>query len=176
MIKKEKTINSKLIYDGKLLKFYVDDVIAQSDEKAIREHVKHPGGVCILAFIDNKIIMEKQYRYPYDEIIYELPAGKLEKNEDPIVSAKRELEEETGYRANSVTSYGYIYPTVGYTNEVIHLFVAKDLVKTETHFDRDEYVETVLLTIDEVKELINKNIIKDSKTICLLSKYLFSEN
>ncbi len=168
---KEETIDSKLIFNGKIIKVYLDHVKTPYGNLAEREHIKHNGGVAILAIVDNKIIMEKQFRYPYKEVIYELPAGKLEPSEDSYSAGLRELEEETGYKAQKLISYGCIYPTVGYSNEIIYLYKAEGLSKSEQHLDKDEYVELLYLDEQEIKQLLKDNKIKDSKTICLLSKY-----
>ena len=172
---KEKQLNSKLIYDGKVVKLYVDDVKCPNNNISKREIVKHNGGVCILAIIDNKVILEKQYRYAYDEILYELPAGKLEKNEDSKEAGKRELLEETGYKAEKLISYGQMYPTCGYSNEIIYLYVAEDISKTNRHLDEDEAIDIEFIELEKVIEMIQNGIIKDAKTICLISKYILSQ-
>lgn len=173
---KEKQIKSDLIYNGKVVKLYVDDVKCPNNNLSKREIIKHNGGVCILAIIDNKVILEKQYRYAYDEVIYELPAGKLEKNENPYDAALREFEEETGYKANTLIDYGKMYPTCGYSNEIIYMYVAKDIIKTKRHLDEDEFIEIEYVNLEEVVDMINKGIIKDAKTICLISKYILANN
>lgn len=173
---KEKQIKSDLIYNGKVVKLYVDDVKCPNNNLSKREIIKHNGGVCILAIIDNKVILEKQYRYAYDEVLYELPAGKLEKNENPYDAALREFEEETGYKANTLIDYGKMYPTCGYSNEIIHMYVAKDIIKTKRHLDEDEFIEIEYVNLEEVVDMINKGIIKDAKTICLISKYILANN
>ena len=172
---KEKTINSKKIYDGKVVKLFVDEVLTCNKRKSYREIIKHNGGVCVLAVIDNKIILEKQYRYAYDEILYELPAGKLEEGEIPEVAAKRELLEETGYEANKLIDYGVMYPTCGYSNEKIYLYVADGLSKKQRNLDEDEVIDIEYLEIDKVLDMISQGIIKDAKTICLISKYLLKQ-
>lgn len=171
MKNEEKTIKENLIYNGKIVKLYVDDVII-NDHNAKREVIKHPGGVCILGFINNKVILEKQYRYPYKEYVYELPAGKLEINEDPYNAALREFNEETGYKASSLISLGQMYPTCGYSNEIIYLYLAKDLSKSNNHLDEDEFIDLKLFKLEEIILMIEKGIIKDAKTICLIYKYL----
>lgn len=173
---KEKQIKSDLIYNGKVVKLYVDDVKCPNNNLSKREIIKHNGGVCILAIIDNKVILEKQYRYAYDEVLYELPAGKLEKNENPYDAALREFEEETGYKANTLIDYGKMYPTCGYSNEIIYMYVAKDIIKTKRHLDEDEFIEIEYVNLEEVVDMINKGIIKDAKTICLISKYILANN
>ena len=173
---KEKQIKSDLIYNGKVVKLYVDDVKCPNNNLSKREIIKHNGGVCILAIIDNKVILEKQYRYAYDEVLYELPAGKLEENENPYDAAIREFEEETGYKANTLIDYGKMYPTCGYSNEIIHMYVAKDIVKTQRHLDEDEFIEIEYIELDKVIDMINKGVIKDAKTICLISKYILANH
>ena len=171
--KSEKTLRSKKLYSGRVLSFYVDDVLCPNGNESFREYVTHPGGVCILPILDGKIIMEKQFRYPFHDIILELPAGKLDKGEKPEVAAIRELEEETGYKAGSLKSLGCIYPSVGYTNEIIYLFAAENLVKTNTHFDFDEDLEIELMDKDEVLKLIDNNVIKDANTVAAILKYFY---
>ena len=172
----EKQIKSNLIYNGKVVKLYVDEVKCPNNNLSKREIIKHNGGVCILAIVDNKVILEKQYRYAYDEMLYELPAGKLEENENPYDAAIREFEEETGYKANTLIDYGKMYPTCGYSNEIIHMYVAKDIVKTKRHLDEDEFIEIEYIELDKVIDMINKGVIKDAKTICLISKYILANH
>ena len=171
---KEKTINSKKIFDGKVVKLFVDEVLTPNNNVATREIVKHLGGVCILGIIDNKVIMEKQYRYAYDEILYELPAGKLEQGERPLEAAKREFEEETGYKIKNIIEYGKMYPTCGYSNEIIYLFLAEGLSKSKRNLDEDEIIDLEFIEIEKVVKMIKDGIIKDAKTICLISKYLMN--
>lgn len=172
----EKQIKSNLIYNGKVVKLYVDEVKCPNNNLSKREIIKHNGGVCVLAIIDNKVILEKQYRYAYDEVLYELPAGKLEENENPYDAAIREFEEETGYKANTLIDYGKMYPTCGYSNEIIHMYVAKDIVKTKRQLDEDEFIEIEYIELDKVIDMINKGVIKDAKTICLISKYILANH
>lgn len=168
---KEKNLDSTKIYSGKILDLYKDKVLCPNGNEAYREYVKHSGASCILAIINGKIILEKQYRYPVDEILYELPAGKLDPNEEPVDCAMRELEEETGYRALSINSLGNIYSTCGFSNEKIHLFYTDNLIKTKTNFDPDEFVELEFFTLEEINQMILDNKIVDSKTICAIHKY-----
>ncbi len=167
----EKKINSKLIYEGRVVKLTVDDVLVNNEINAVREVVHHNGGAAILVVVDNKILLVKQFRYAFNKMIYEIPAGKLEKNEDPLVSAKRELEEETGYIANNMISLGEIYPTVGFCNEVINLYLTTDIKKGSLNLDYDEFIEIEFVDINKVNEMIVNNVINDSKTICALYKY-----
>lgn len=169
--KREVTLKENKLYTGRVLTFYVNDVLCPSGNKSTREVVTHPGGVCILPILNGKIIMEKQYRYPYDCEILELPAGKLEKGEDIELAAKRELEEETGYKTDELIPLGRIYPSVGYTNEVIHLFAAEKLEQSKQHLDEDEFLDLVLMDVDEVLSMIDEDKIRDAKTIAAILKY-----
>ena len=171
MKKEEKTLKSNLIYDGKILRLNCDDVLTSKGVKNKREVIHHNGGVCVLAIVDGKIPLVKQYRYSYGEEMYELPAGKLEKNEDSYEAGIRELEEEVGLRAEKLTSLGCMYPSCGYTNEVIYLYKAENVKRTERHLDPDEDLDVHYFTFDEITDMIMSNQIKDAKTICLIFKY-----
>lgn len=170
---KEKKISGEVIYDGKILTLVKDKVICPNNEEAYREIVRHNGGAAILVVNEkNEVLLIRQFRYAYDEIIYEIPAGKLELNEDPYEAAKRELEEETGYKAEKLISLGVIYPTCGYSSEKIHLYLASGLSKGSLHLDDDEFIEPMFISLDKVKKMILNNEIKDAKTICAISNYL----
>lgn len=173
---KEKKINSNCIFKGKILSLYVDEVRCPNDNISTREIIKHHGGVCVLAIDGESVIFVKQYRYAYDETLYELPAGKLEENENPYEAACRELEEETGYKTTGLIDYGKMYPTCGYSNEIIYLYVAEKLIKTKQHLDEDEFLETYKIPLKQVVEMIEDGTIKDAKTICLISKYILKAN
>ncbi len=173
---KEKKISGEILYKGKILTLERDKVLCPNNDEAYREIVRHNGGAAVLVVNDkNEILLIKQYRYAYDEVIYEIPAGKLELNEDPYYAAKRELEEETGYKANELISLGIIYPTCGYSSEKIHLYLAKGLSKGKMHLDDDEFIEPFFIDLNTVKKMILNNEIKDAKTICAISNYLLME-
>ena len=169
---REITIKNNVIYDGKILSLNCDDVLCPNGIKAKREIVHHHGGVCLLAIVDNKFVFIKQFRYAYGETLYELPAGKLEKNENAYDAGKRELIEEVGLKADHLIDYGEMYPTCGYSDEKIHLYVAEGLTKTERHLDIDENIDIVYLSKEEVLEKIKNNEIKDAKSICLFLRYI----
>ena len=171
MDKKEVQVESEVIYDGKVIHVRKDKVLCPNGNYSYREIVDHHGGVGILAFVDNKVILIKQFRYAYNEEVYEIPAGKIEVNEAPEITGKRELEEETGYHVDKLVHLGNIYPSCGYTNEVIYLYLAKDLKKKETHFDDDENIDTFLVDYEEVLKMVKEGKIKDAKTICALQYY-----
>ena len=169
----EKKISGEIIYNGKIITVEKDIVLCPNNNNATREVVRHKGGSTILYINDsNEVLLIKQFRYAYNEVLYELPAGKLELGENPYDSATRELEEETGLKPISLDYLGCIYPTCGYSDEVIHLYLAKDVIKTKTNFDSDEYIESFFIPLEKVKQMILNGEIKDAKTICAISKYL----
>ena len=145
------------------------DIADVNGKEAWREVVHHPGASAVVAIDeDNRIIMEKQFRYALNDYLLEIPAGKLDAGEDPLVCAKRELEEETGIIASEWISLGTIATSPGFCNEVIHLYVAKGLSKGEIHWDEDEYVEVERYAFDELLQRIKEEKIKDSKSLSAL--------
>ena len=171
MEKEEKKLSSAIVYDGKVIKVTKDDVLCPNGMKSMREIVHHRGGVAILFKVDNKFIFEKQFRYALGEEIIEMPAGKLEEGEIPLQAAKRELLEETGYRPLEMIHLGDSYPTPGYSSEIIHLYYCPKAVKEERHLDKDEDIELIYLTLEEIENMIRDNIIKDSKTVAAISLF-----
>lgn len=166
---REKQISSEMKFDGRLIKVTFD-VADVNGKEAWREVVHHPGASAIVVIDDKgRIVMERQFRYALDRGLLEIPAGKLDGAEDPLHCAKRELEEETGYKASEWISLGAIATSPGFCNEVIHLYVAKGLSKGETNWDDDEYVELEYYTFDELMEAIRKEEIKDAKTLAALA-------
>lgn len=162
----EKTLNSQIVYNGKIITVLKDDVEVADGHKSFREVVRHSGGIVILAINEDKILFVKQFRYPMKEILLELPAGKLEPNENPLEAAKRELEEETGYCANKWSSLGFVYTSPGYSDEKLYLFKAEDLEFTGCHPDEGEILQPVELDIDKALYMINTGEINDAKTLC----------
>lgn len=164
----ERKLSSEMKFDGKLIKVTYD-VAEVNGKEAWREVVHHPGASAVVAIDDDgRIIMEKQFRYALNDYLLEIPAGKLDAGEDPLVCAKRELEEETGIIASEWISLGTIATSPGFCNEVIHLYVAKGLSKGKIHWDEDEYVEVERYTFDELLQRIKDETIKDSKTLSAL--------
>ena len=164
----ERKLSSEMKFDGKLIKVTYD-IADVNGKEAWREVVHHPGASAVVAIDeDNRIIMEKQFRYALNDYLLEIPAGKLDKGEDPLVCAKRELEEETGIIASEWIRLGTIATSPGFCNEVIHLYVAKGLSKGEIHWDEDEYVEVERYTFDELLQRITEEKIKDSKSLSAL--------
>ncbi|MFW6269462.1 MAG: NUDIX hydrolase [Bacillota bacterium] len=170
----ENTITSKTIFQGKILNLKKYKVKLPDDSESMREIVEHSGGVCILPVTDNdnKIIMVKQYRKAPEEILLELPAGKLEPGEKPEKCAERELLEETGYKVEEMEQLFSFYTTPGYSNEILHLFQAKVFAYKEKNLDKDEFIEIEKISPDGIKNLIFQGKIKDSKTIIGLLYYL----
>lgn len=167
----EKTLDSKVVYEGKVITILRDDVEVADGHKSFREVVLHSGGVVIVALKnDNTILMVKQYRYPLKHVNLELPAGKLEIGEDPDEACKRELEEETGYRAKSWKSLGFINTTPGICTEKLYLYLAKDLEFVGEHPDEGEIIKTFEYNLDDVFSMINNGEINDAKTICALTR------
>ncbi len=172
----EKRLSGETIFEGHVVKLVKDKVLCPNGNESFREIVRHNGGAAVLCINENEeILLVKQFRYAYDEVMYEIPAGKLEKNEDPLLAAKRELEEETGNKAESLDFLGAIYPTCGYSSEIIYLYLARNCKKSHTHFDEDEVIESKFYKLDDVKNMILNGEIKDAKTICALSYYLMKK-
>lgn len=166
----EKTIESELIFNGRVVKLYKDKIELPTGKESFREVVKHSGGVVILAKKEDKILLVKQFRYPMKEVLYELPAGKLEIGEDPFEAAKRELEEETGYCANKWTDLGYVYTSPGYSDEKLYLYEAGDLEFTHCHPDEGEIIQAFEYKYNDVLKMINNGEINDAKTLCALMR------
>lgn len=174
---REKQLSREIIFEGKIIKVYKDKVECPNKEISYREVVSHNGGAAILCVTpDDEILLIKQFRYAYNDVIYEIPAGKLEKDENPYDAALRELEEETGNKALELEHLCDIYPTCGYSNEIIYLYLAKNCIKTHTHFDEDEFIETEYVPLNKVKEMILDGTLKDGKAICALQAYLLKYN
>lgn len=172
----EKKISGEIIYSGKVVKLERDKVLCPNGKEAYREVVRHSGGSAILCITKNEeVLLIKQFRYPYDEVIYEIPAGKLEPNEDPMQAAYREFEEETGNKASTMDFLGKIYPSCGYTSEVIYLYLVTDFTPSVTSFDEDEVIESKFIPLKRIKEMILDGRIKDAKTICAISYYLLKK-
>ena len=171
MDKEEKKLSSSIVYDGKIFTVTKDDVLCPNGQKAIREIVHHRGGVAILFKVDDKFIIEKQYRYALDQEIYELPAGKLEEGEVPIEAAKRECLEETGYKPLEMIHLGDMSPTCGYSSEIIHFYYCPKSVKAERHLDSDEVIDIMYMSLEEIEALIKEDKIVDSKILAVLSLY-----
>lgn len=167
----EKTLSSRIVYDGKVMTVIKDDVEVSDGHKSFREVVIHNGGVVVVAMKDDDtILLVKQYRYPLKRVNTELPAGKLEVGENPDNACKRELEEETGYQAKSWKSLGYINTTPGICTEKLYLYLAQDLEFVGEHPDEGEILRCEEYKLDEVFNMIKSGKINDAKTICALTR------
>ncbi|HAS79250.1 MAG TPA: ADP-ribose pyrophosphatase [Ruminococcus sp.] len=171
---KEECISSKEIFNGKIFKIKVDDVKLENGKTSIREVVHHNGGVCILPLTDkNEVIFVKQFRYPYMETVLELPAGKLEAGEEHYSAGKRELLEETGCTCKKYQYLGKLYPSPGYVDEIIHLYLAQELEFSEQHLDDDEFLDIIKIPLEKAVEMVMSGEIYDSKTqVCILKTYI----
>lgn len=166
MIVEEKTISSERIYEGNILNLRRDKVVVKDDNTSYREIIEHDGAVVIAAITpDGKVPMVKQYRKAAEKAVLELPAGKLEENEDPKEAALRELKEETGYTASTVDYVNSFYSSIGYSEELLHLYIARDLTPGETDFDDNEAIDIYEYTLDELISMVMDQSIEDAKTI-----------
>ena len=160
----EKTIKENYLYSGKILNLKKDEVELPDGKTAVREMVEHSGGSAILCEKGGKILLVKQFRYPYKEVIYEIPAGKLNPGEDPSETAIRELdEEEGGVKAERVVKMFDVYPTPAYTNEIIRIYKAEGIKETKIHLDEDEFLTSVWVDKNQIKKMIDCGEIKDVK-------------
>ncbi|QTM99723.1 NUDIX domain-containing protein [Sediminibacillus dalangtanensis] len=163
----ERTIASETIFNGKVVKLQVDEVSLPDGNTSKREIIKHPGAVAIIPVTkDNKILFVEQYRKPLEKTLVEIPAGKLEPGEKPEITAKRELEEETGYTTNELTFLTSFYTSPGFADEIIHLYITKDLhlLEEEVAGDEDEFVDILELSLEEAEQLVKEQRIHDVKT------------
>lgn len=165
---------SEIIFHGKVFDVKVDEIEYNGTQnKSFRQVAVHPGGAVVLPVKnDGKIILINQYRYPHNKVVLELPAGKLEKGEDPLNCATRELTEETGYTAKKISKLGKIFTTPGFCDEVLHIYLAQDLTAGDhAREEGEEGMEIVELTLDEIDEKIKNGEIVDAKTISGIYMY-----
>lgn len=163
---KEQQLSSQQVFAGDLLDVRKDTVLLPNGNKALREYIVHPGAVVVLAWLDSEtIVMERQHRYPVGQDFLELPAGKIDPGEDPLLAAKRELLEETGYAAQSWQELAIIYPCIGYSNEVMQLYVASDLIWQGQMPDPDEFLEIFPVKLSEALTWVRQGKITDAKSV-----------
>ncbi len=165
----EKFLNSKVVFEGNLLNVFADKVELPNGKVASREYIKHPGAVAVVPITqEGNIVLVRQYRYPIGNVLLEVPAGKLDKGEEPDICALRELEEETGYVAKSIKKIASIYTTPGFTDEVIHLYIAENLTLSNPHPDEDEFLDVEIYSKEEIKTMIADGRINDAKSMLAL--------
>jgi len=163
---KETRIASEQKFSGRLIKLYLDQVELPNGQTSSREWIDHPGAVCLIPILpDDKICLIRQFRYGPGEEFIEIPAGKLDSGEAPLECAYRELEEETGYRANKLTFLTNIHPAIGFSNEKMWMYLAEDLEKYENKLDQDEFLELLPTPLEKALDWIWSGKITDVKTI-----------
>lgn len=166
---KEEVIDSLRVYEGRVVNLRVDTVRLPNGKMSRREIVEHRGAVAIVPLLDDEtVLMIRQFRLAVNEVLLEVPAGTLEPNEPPEVCAARELEEETGYRAGSLRKLFSQYLAPGYSQEILHVFLATDLEKTAQHTEEDESVEVVPVPLSRAVDMVLGGEVRDAKTIAAL--------
>ncbi len=162
----EKQLKKNYLYKGKIINLRCDDALIPNGTTALREVVEHPGGVCVAALTDqNELLTVRQYRYPYSEVILEIPAGKRDsKTEDPLACGIRELREETGAVAQNIFPLGKVYPTPGYCSEIIWIYGATGITFAEQDLDEDEFLSVEKVPFEKALEMVMSGEIKDAKT------------
>ena len=167
----EKTVASEVLFEGRIVRLKLDRAEIPNGKIVSREVVEHPGGVAVLPLDeDGMVTLVRQYRYPFHEVVTELPAGKLEYGEEPEPAARRELEEEIGVQAGALRYLGYLYASPGFCTEKLHMYLAQDLRRGESHPDEDEFLERVELPFDTLVEQIMAGEIADAKTVATVLK------
>ncbi len=164
----ETTRRRNVIYKGKIVALRRDDALLPNGQACVREVVEHPGGACVLCLHEGKVVLVRQFRYAYGEELLEIPAGKLEGGEDPAAAAKRELEEETGLRAERMNLLFTLYPSPGYCDEKIYLYEAEQVTSGVRHPDRDEFLDVCELAPETAFRYMEEGVIRDAKTIVAL--------
>lgn len=159
-----KVIKEEIVYKGKIFDL-LRDTLQHENHTFVREYVTYPGAVTIIPFDEKNIYFVKQYRHPAGKELLELPAGKLERGEDPVKCAKRELQEEIGFFPEKLTFLTKFYTVPGYSKEFMYLYLAEELKRSKLKEDQDEFLEIVKLSVEEVIHLLTQNKIEDAKTI-----------
>lgn len=161
----EKTLEQEYKYEGKIVNLRVDKAELPDGQTAVREVIEHPGGVTVAPLTEEgELLFVRQFRYPFGEVVLELPAGKLEKGEDPFRAGIRELREETGVVAEKYVDLGKFYPSPGYCGEIIHLYGATGLTFKEQSLDKDEFLNVERIPLSTAVEMVLNNEIPDGKT------------
>lgn len=167
----EKTLDSRLIYSGRIINVKLDKVLLPNGKIGMREIIEHNGGVAVVAVKNDSLLMVRQFRKPIEGLVFEIPAGKIEGIEDPYKCAVRELEEETGYIGEELKLLNTIFTTPGFSNERLHIYFTNKLKYSATKRDEDEFMDSGFYKITEVLDMIKEGVIKDAKTICGILMY-----
>ena len=170
----EKTLKKNYVFQGRIISVRNDNAALPDGAPCKREIVEHSGGACVLYVKEGKALFVKQYRYAYGEVVYEIPAGKLNAGEDPKQAAYRELIEEAGVTAEKIELSYVIYPSPGYTNEKIYIYEATDGKEGDSHPDEDEFLEVEYIPLEKVKEMMKNGQIKDAKSLVALQHYFLN--
>ncbi|MDD2190307.1 MAG: NUDIX hydrolase [Eubacteriales bacterium] len=169
MVFEEKTISSKMIYEGSILNLRKDKVHVKDNQTSYREIIEHNGGVALAAITPaGNMVLVRQYRKAAEKAVLEVPAGKIETDEDHQVTAERELKEETGYTAGRIELITSFYSSIGYSTEVIYLYYATDLIPGETNFDENESIDILEFDLQDLKRMVLSGEIEDAKTIAAI--------
>lgn len=167
----EKTLSSEIKFAGKIMTVLRDEVELSDGHKSFREVVDKKGGVCVLPLTENnEVVFVNQFRYPYKEVVKELPAGKIETDEDPMVCGIRELSEETGYTSDEIISLGTQYPSPGFTNEILYMYLAKNIKEGAAHLDAGELLTVEKIPLEKAVQMVLDGEILDGKTQTALLK------
>ncbi|MBQ3088388.1 MAG: NUDIX hydrolase [Clostridia bacterium] len=167
----EKQLSFEYKFKGKIINLRVDEALLPNGATASREIVEHNGGICVVPITEkNEVLMVEQYRYPYSEVVLEIPAGKRDGDEEPLEGGKRELKEETGAVAENYTFLGELYPSPGYCGEIIYMYLATGLSYGETNPDEDEFLNLKKIPLEKAVEMIMNGEIKDAKTQAAILK------
>lgn len=167
----EKMVSGETVFRGRIVNIRHDRVLLANGREANREVVKHPGGVTVLPLTaEGDVVMVRQYRYPFEEVLLEVPAGKLDPGEKPLDCARRELHEETGYSADRLTYLGAIYPSPGFCDEVLYLYLAQELHQGKACPDEDEILAVDRVPLSRLVDLIMEDRVRDAKTVAAVLK------
>ena len=169
---KETRVSSEAVYEGRIIRVERDEALLENGTKAVREVVRHPGGVCVLALTEqDEVLFVRQFRYPHEQVTTELPAGKLEYGEDPETCGKRELLEECGCTADSFTYLGKIFPTPAYDSEVLRMYLARGLHFGAQSLDEDEFLDVERIPLEKALTMALEDAFPDAKTQAALLRY-----